>query len=271
MDLSHFRVFGFVVLQQFFDASPIGAEIDRLLPSEAGTSVNTPGAGEIRFQYVPMMTAETPASLALLARTQPLAERLFDGPVLPTRAKGTRYWGDTPWHADSGLPLASIGILAYLEPLRAETGSLRVIPGSHRPEFGDGLRSLGVSGKPAAGMPSHAIATDPGDLIVFDERLFHASSGGGVRRQWRVDYVADPADADAEDQTRAYFRGLFRSDWDGGYDVDRHPSHGEGWRRSASAIASRLEALGVLEMAARQEAFMRSRRLAEINPRGSTR
>jgi hypothetical protein len=44
-------------------------------------------------------------------------------------------------------------------------------------------------------LPAHVIETEPGDLIVIDEHLFHASSGGAVRRQWRVDYLPVPAGA----------------------------------------------------------------------------
>jgi hypothetical protein len=104
------------------------------------------------------------------------------------------------------------------------------------------------------------ILTDPGDIIVFDEHLFHASFGGGTRRQWRVDYITDPANAEAEEQARVYFRELYRPDWDGGYDVDRYPSYGSDWVQSPRRAVARLEALGVYELAAKQEAFSRSRR-----------
>lgn len=144
--------------------------------------------------------------------------------------------------------------------LGAGGGALRVMPGSHRPDFGDTLRALGVIGKPAESLPAHVVATEPGNIILFDEHLFHASFGGGIRRQWRVDYVSDPVTAEAEDQTRAYFAGIYPPDWDGGYDVDRYPSYGPDWRDSGRPSAARLEALGVYELAARQEAFTRSRR-----------
>ena len=256
----HFRTFGFVVLRHFFDPSRVASEIDRVVSEGRGVSFEVASGAGIGFQYAPMMTAETPGSLWLLDQTEAVAAALLGGPVIPTRAKGVRYWGNTPWHTDSDLPIVSIGALAYFESLAGNSGALRVLPGSHRPEFASALRALEAVGKPADSLPGHILATEPGDLIIFDEHLFHASSGGDTRRQWRVDYMRDPENDEEEAQVKSYFGELFRPDWDGGYDVDRYPSYGPDWRMSGRACAARLEALGVYELAARQEAYVRSKR-----------
>lgn len=260
IDASHFRTFGFVVLRRFFDPAPLGAEIDRVMHDGLVASANPSAGGPIRFRYVPMMTAETPASLALLDRLEAVATALLGGPVIPTRAKGVRYSGDSPWHVDSDSPIASVGFAAYLEPLGEANGALRVLPGSHRAEFGDPIRAFGAAGMSAARLPSHVVVTEPGDVIAFDEHLFHGSSGGGERRQWRLDYLRDPMDAESENHVRSYFAGIFPPDWDGGHDVDRYPSYGADWRASARPSAARLGALGVYDLADRQEAFARTRR-----------
>src|SRR5262249_35930230 len=83
----------------------------------------------------------------------PVATTLLGGPVLPTRAKGVLYGGDTPWHADSAFAVASVGFAAYLEPLRAETGALRVLPGSHRGDFTEALPAPGAARVPARARP----------------------------------------------------------------------------------------------------------------------
>ena len=109
--------------------------------------------------------------------------------------------------------MASVGCLAYLEPARAATGALRVVPGSHTDLV-------------AAG-PGVAVETDPGDAIVFDEHLLHGSTGGGVRRQWRADFVVDPGDAGEESAVRAWFaESLPDEAADPGYAADRYPSYG---------------------------------------------
>jgi hypothetical protein len=246
-----------VVLRQFFDPGPLAAEIDRVLAD--GVLRDVPNRGDIRFEYVPMMTAATPVSLALLDRAETIASAVFGGPVLPTRAKGTRYHGETPWHTDSDLPLRSVGFLAYLEPLSADSGALRVIPGSHHTQFREALRGLGATCLRDLSLLAHVIATEPGDMLLLDERVLHASFGGGIRRQWRVDYLGAPADTEVN-LTRSYFAGIYTPDWDGGYDVDRYPSYGPDWRHSSRNAVAGLGALGVYEVASAQEAFMRSRR-----------
>lgn len=258
------RTFGFVVMRRFFDAHPLADEIDRVMRQGVPTQRTADYHG-IHFQYVPMMTAETAVSLSLLDRAGALVETLLGGPVLPTRAKGVRYMGNTPWHTDSELPIISIGCIAYVESLHGENGALRVLPGSHCRDYGDAIRALGAGAKATNALPSHVIETEPGDLILMDEHLFHASSGGAVRRQWRVDYLRVPVDSDAERRTKEYFENLYRADWDGGYDVDRYPSYGFAWRNSRRAAAAQLEDLGVYDLAAEQEAFIRSRKGREVD------
>ena len=253
------RTFGFAVIRQFFEAASLSDEIDRVMCS-AFVSQRVAHYSGINFQYVPMMTAETPVSLSLLDRAGALAEALLRGPVVPTRAKGIRYIGSTPWHRDSESPITSIGFIAYCESLNAENGALRVLPGSHHGEYGDAIRAFGTDLESAvATLPAHVIETEPGDLILIDEHLFHASSGGAVRRQWRANYLRVPADAEAEKHTKAYFENVYPANWDGGYDVDRYPSYGFDWKNSGRPCATELERLGVYDLAARQEAFTRTR------------
>jgi hypothetical protein len=255
--LACFQTFGFVVLRHAFESRPLAAEIDRVMRNGL---VSCASGSAIRFDYVPMMTAETPESLSLLDRAEAVAATLLGGTVLPTRAKGVRYRGNTPWHTDTSFPIASVGFAAYLEPLGEHDGALRVLPGSHRRELGDAIRALGAVGMDATSLPAHVVVTEPGDVIAFDEHLFHASFGGGTRLQWRADYVRDPVGADEESRTKSYFESIYRHDWDGGYDADRYPTYGPDWRDSGRLSVARLGALGVYELAERQEAFVRPRK-----------
>ena len=186
------ETFGFVVLRQFFDPGPLAAEIDRVMAD--GIVRDVQRRGDIRFQDVPMMTAETPVSLSLLDRAETVAAAVFGGPVIPTRAKGTRYHGETPWHTDSALPLRSVGFLAYLEPVGADSGALRVIPGSHHPQFREAIRGIGAT-VPARSVASRPMSSRPSPVTwsCSMSALLHSSFGGGIRRQWRVDYLGAPA------------------------------------------------------------------------------
>jgi hypothetical protein len=263
LDVPHYQTFGFVVLRGIFDPRALAAELDRAMREGLVSSsypFEAPGGGKIRFRYVPMMSARTPVSLSLLDLLAPVAATLLGGPVLPTRAKGVLYRGDTPWHADSAFVVPSVGFVAYLEHLRAENGALRVLPGSQHGDFADALRALGASDRAAEALPGHVVATEPGDVIAFDEHLYHASSGGGDRRQWRLDYLRDPGDDESEERVRSYFRSIYPPDWDGGYDVERYPSYGPDWQFSQRPSVARLRELGVYELATRQEAHAKSRR-----------
>ncbi|MBL8976599.1 MAG: hypothetical protein JNK56_38730, partial [Myxococcales bacterium] len=88
-------------------------------------------------------------------------------------------------------------------------------------------------------------------------RLYHASTGGQRRRQWRVDFVPDGA---PDDELRRWFADQHPPGWDGGHDVDRFPSYGPAWRALDPRWGRRLEQLGVPALAAAEEAFSRARR-----------
>jgi hypothetical protein len=234
---------GFLVLRRAFDANALRSEVYAAL--ETGT-VRPIDTDLVRVRYVPMMVGHTPTSLVLLDQLEAVASALLGCEVVPLRAKGVRYFGNTVWHRDSDLELPSVGFLAYLERLGAKTGALRLLPGSHRNPFAPALVGLSIS-------------TDPGDVIVFDEHLLHASSGGGIRTQWRVDYFARPRSTQETARTREYVGRVFPPDWDGGYDVDRFPTYGRDWLESGRPAVAHLGELGVYELAAVQERFTRRR------------
>ena len=104
---------------------------------------------------------------------------------------GNYYSDDTGWHPDGGYPeLFAIKMAFYLDPLTRDTGCLRVLPGSHRPDSfwrtGDVLPrdSQELWGIPPADIPGNvALETNPGDMGIFYHDTFHASFGGSKRRR----------------------------------------------------------------------------------------
>jgi hypothetical protein len=79
-----------------------------------------------------MMSERTPASVALADELANAAALAAGRAVLPGRAKGTPYVGESATHSDSDVNIPSIGFVAYLESLQAGRGALNVVPGSHR-------------------------------------------------------------------------------------------------------------------------------------------
>jgi hypothetical protein len=270
---------GATVLKAFFDPEPLSNEVDQSLALghfDQGTGINSGAVGNA-FQYVPMMCEQTPVSLRLIADLAGPARELLGREVLPVRAKGTRYFGGTAWHRDLELDLASAGFASYLEPLDASSGALRVVKGSHRaplPGLSEGMpvpEAMPVpEGMPLPeGMPQksssrhgEAIETEPGDVLVFDEHLWHSSVGGRTRRQWRIDFIGDPETDEEEALARQYFAQIFSVGWNGGYDVDRFPSYGRYLRDAGLPWVDRLRELRALDAADGEEDFVRSHRLA---------
>ena len=104
---------------------------------------------------------------------------------------GNYYSGDTGWHPDGGWgQLFATKTAFYLDPLTRDTGALRLIPGSHRPDHFvrkekiDVNNSMELFGVPPSEFPgSIAVETNPGDAVIFNHDLYHASFGGGTHRR----------------------------------------------------------------------------------------
>lgn len=105
---------------------------------------------------------------------------------------GNFYSGDTNWHSDgyATRPVISIKIAFYLDKLTSTTGALRVIPGSHKigDKFGLSLEEYVKDTETTLGMdpsevPSQVLEITPGDIVVFNHSIKHASFGGSSRRR----------------------------------------------------------------------------------------
>jgi ectoine hydroxylase-related dioxygenase (phytanoyl-CoA dioxygenase family) len=132
---------------------------------------------------------------------------------IPESLLGPDFWLDgseghlrvdnTPWHADTSTAddIDVIKVAAYLDPLTEETGCLRVIPGTHTrgspDRFADlrdreDARDFRPFGMAPDQIESVALETDPGDILVFTEKVIHGSFGGGRgRHQICVSFISD--------------------------------------------------------------------------------
>ena len=134
------------------------------------------------------------------------------------------------WHSDRadkvGVPYARIKVMLYLEPMQKETGALRIIPGSHYAPFRQHLMalhqelnstaqndtSLSTFGVPGPDLPCHPLEVEPGDMVLFNDYLFHAVYGKPQGRSFiTVKYVKFAT----EPSTEEHFE-ILRQD-DGGF------------------------------------------------------
>lgn len=103
---------------------------------------------------------------------------------------------DVSYHCDvygAGLDKHSIKIFFYLDHLTAETGALRMIPGTNhyegdfatqlRAKMFDPERIVSNFGIRPDEVPSYAVDITPGDVLVGDFRTLHASFGGAIGRR----------------------------------------------------------------------------------------
>ena len=205
----HFRTFGFVVLRGFFTPQEVETlraeyeeELDRVY-------AHAPFTGEKRY-WTTMLHPRTPLYSSLLEdeRFCSVAEQLYGGDVIGIATDAFRYVGDTRWHpdhrADREEDCYGVKCAFYLDPVDGDTGALRVIPGSHNRAFHDQIRdSLESLELGVAGVPAYACASNPGDVVAFDMRCWHASHGGATgRRMSTCVYYNNPRGAMEEAATR---------------------------------------------------------------------
>ncbi len=252
--IAHFDAFGYVRLPALFDPALLIGEVERSLADAFPDRTHLNNGVAAAFRYVPMMCERTPVSLDLVVCFAELAAEFVGTNVLPGRAKATEYSGSTSWHRDADGPVSGVGFLCYLNDLDEHNGALQVLPGSQLADFGSIVQRYVTEGQ---AVPGVHLATAPGDVIVFDERIFHASDRGTLRQQWRADFIADTG---SDDDLHGYYAGQHLVGWDGGYDPDLFPSYGPAWRRLDARWVSRLEDLGVFDLAGAEEQHVREQR-----------
>ncbi|NKB69388.1 MAG: hypothetical protein GKR89_20140 [Candidatus Latescibacteria bacterium] len=193
-----FRTFGYIVLREFLQAEDLTIMAREL---DEGLEVQFPDQpfdGKKR-QWTRLTDEGTPYFAALMEDPRFFipAQQLCGEDVLGIGVDVNRYVGDTGWHPDTGdEEQRAVKFIFYLDPVAATTGALRVIPGSNllrgeaRQRF-----AQSVAQWPIDQVPAQAVATEPGDIIAFDIRTWHASCGGAVRRAVNLDYFANPSTA----------------------------------------------------------------------------
>ncbi len=198
---AHFRLFGFLVVRGAFrpaEMTRISQDFDEVL-SEGRQGL--PFAGKER-QIVMGFIEKRPSLTAIVEddRVYEAVQQLLSGAPVWIGSDGNLYVADTFWHPDARAyqPLG-IKVAFYLDPVGKKSGCLRVIPGSHMAVFSVPLESAPLRG-PEGGrtlglrpsdVPAYALDSQPGDVVFFDHRTWHASFGGRTgRRMFTMNFAA---------------------------------------------------------------------------------
>jgi Phytanoyl-CoA dioxygenase (PhyH) len=256
----HFRTFGYVTLRGLLspvEAATLRKEVTGALADAFGKIAAEPNdLGGIRGDYLPLAANRAPFSLALIAddpRTFLSSAELLGSPTVPSVGIATCFTGNSTWHSRQGPDIGGVTFWADLDPRTAETGALRLVPGSHLREFERQLCEYRAAEPAMSGFghwewPHVVVATEPGDVVAFHAHLMNCAQGGTPRLSWTIGYLPWPG-LGRPDQM-AEVRDLVVDDVEfdhEDYDRDRWPVWRE-WAAGAAQVPSRAIALERLEL-----------------------
>ena len=259
--VSHFHTFGFVVLPGYLGADELAGLRQEFTAVMEDAYRATPFDGSARH-WLPLLTPKAPilSAMAEDPRFFGVAEQLL-GEVLLLTADANRYVADTLWHHD-GDDVSGVKFMIYFDALDADTGALRLIPGSNHRGFSARLGAhFDIVARDGTDVAGHACVTRPGDVIAFDYPTWHASFGGSDDRQMcTIEYYRCPDDdagAAAIREHVATIATLTKK----AFVRDGYPFYDDDWiadRTSAtrSALIDRMADVGVFE-AAQDESLSR--------------
>lgn len=202
----HFQTFGFVVLRQLFTPEEQAIIEKEFVGELEYVYRDQPFDGTRRF-WVPMAGQRTPFYTNLLEdpRLAGVAAQVYGEDVLGIATDSNRYVGNTGWHPDTAsIHQFGVKFAFYLQSVGPESGALRVIPGSHRDPLHSDLReNMKTLNLAIPDVPGYVCTSEPGDVVAFDLRLWHASYGGSNDR-WMSTcvYYNNPKTPEQEESTR---------------------------------------------------------------------
>ena len=187
-----FHTFGYLAIRQLFSADEIARITEGFEWSiqNRGGGLNHDGSKRTMFggpiEHTPEMCAilDHPGILGLISGVIGEDFNYCSG-------DGNYYTGNTRWHPDGNWgQLFAVKVAFYLDPLTRDSGCLRVIPGSHRPDHYIRQEKININqseelfGVPPSEFPGNvALETQPGDIVIFNHDLYHAAYGGHQRRR----------------------------------------------------------------------------------------
>jgi hypothetical protein len=200
--IEYFATFGFLKLPGLFAAEidDISAAFDEAVAD--ASNLRTETYHELHFEerrVTILSIVDKHPDLGFL-RSDPrvlgIIRSLMGERVEYAESDGNVFSCESSWHADIyGAPLKRyhVKVSLYLDPQRADTGAIRMIPGTNffRDEFAKSVRGRlldvprisEVLGVEPRDIPSWTLETDPGDVVVWNYRTVHGSFGGGEHRR----------------------------------------------------------------------------------------
>jgi hypothetical protein len=196
--IAHFKTFGYLIRRQVFPPDELAAIVRAA--EDRWRQMETAGKVEVGNFIEPC------PQLVYLADDdriyEPVSQLLGPGFIWggsEGNRREHRELDDHIWHSDrdavNGMTFGCIKHMIYFEPTTKDTGALRIVPGSHHQAFAELLdplneqrpdtcrRLFGVEG---GELPCVPLESEPGDLVMFSQYLFH----GVYQKQATRRYIA---------------------------------------------------------------------------------
>ncbi|MDH4169022.1 MAG: phytanoyl-CoA dioxygenase family protein [Acidimicrobiia bacterium] len=200
--VNYFDTFGYLALPGRFadEIDAITRAFDHVFADPDQVRMDTEGGTYVTGQrdVIPGMIERHPVLLALKSdrRILDVADALLPDGHTFLPGDGSRFRSETTWHVDAtaiDMSRRNIKMALYLDPLDRNGGALRVLPGTHRldDQFTQQVRKAVMNeatiadtiGVPGADVPCWTLETEPGDLLVWDRRIVHASYNNTTDRR----------------------------------------------------------------------------------------
>ena len=195
--LAHYKTFGFIQLKgvlKEIELKAINSEFESGLQAARKNSPEVEYNAQLQWST---LKPEFPFTAGLIEdpRICGVAEQLIGKDAIPVFSNGNRWVANTSWHPDSpNVELRCVKIACYLQSVRSDSGALRFIPGSHKAKLNQEITNLLKESNPDLNdVPSHVCNSEPGDIIAFDNRLYHAAIGTSKdKRQLTMNFMQTP-------------------------------------------------------------------------------
>ncbi len=219
--IQHFETFGFIIRRQVFsqaEIEQIDAEFDQYLASIKEGFNKKVGQGR-GWPNWSNLNPDTPIMAGMLEdpRIYVPTEQLQGEDTVPLYSNANSFRNNSNWHPDTRqCHLTMLKNLVYLQPTTGDHGSLRVIPGSHKSPLYDDLHRLKMvnsndkseilkeSGMRSEDIPAYIFCSQPGDVITFNMRLWHAAfCGYEDRRNCSFAFCSNPKTTEEEEDLKS--------------------------------------------------------------------
>ena len=219
--VQHFETFGFIIRRQVYSQAEIeriDAEFDQYLASIKEGFDKKVGQGR-GWPNWSNLNPDTPIMAGMLEdpRIYVPTEQLQGKDTVPLYSNANSFRNNSNWHPDTRqCHLPMLKSLVYLQPTTGDHGSLRVIPGSHKSPLYDDLHRLKMvnsndkseilkeSGMRSEDIPAYVFCSQPGDVITFNMRLWHAAfCGYEDRRNCSFAFCSNPKTAEEEEDLKS--------------------------------------------------------------------